>query len=203
MVRSPGITDRKPWRACSTTAWRKLTQQFDDGFGDRAVHEHGYRMLVFAGFFEGVELAAEQRWGHVAVHPIEHPPLDHSLVSLQVDERDAAPGADRDVAVGPLQVGTGDDARLMRRQALVDPARDRLQPGQTVLIVERLTGAHLLDICRRVQVVAFLKRPTQHPLQLLCDGRFAAAETPISTRIVGEVRLAAAISWATGSGKGG
>jgi hypothetical protein len=43
----------------------KPPRQRDDSLGDQALHWHGYRMFVFSEFLKGLELAADQGWGHV------------------------------------------------------------------------------------------------------------------------------------------
>ena len=47
-------------RLPSTARSNELPQQVEDRIGDRAVHDHGDRVFVVAGFLEGFELAAQQ-----------------------------------------------------------------------------------------------------------------------------------------------
>jgi hypothetical protein len=56
---------------------------------------------------------------------LQDPRVDYMLVVFQKDEADSLPGADCDLPVGALDVGTGDDAGLVRAQTLVNPTCDR------------------------------------------------------------------------------
>jgi len=89
-------------------------------------------VLVFTGLLECLELAAQQCGRHITVLALHDPRVDHLLIVCQKDETDSLPAADCDLPVGALEVGTGDDARLMRGQSVVDPTRDRPQPRQPV-----------------------------------------------------------------------
>jgi hypothetical protein len=109
------------------------------------------------------------------VPSLDDPVVDDPLVPFKKDEADTFPAADRDLPVGALEIRAGDDPRLMRRQPLVDPARDGLQPRQTVGIVKRAAGPHLLNIRWRVKIVTLLKSPVQHAPQFKRYRRFATA----------------------------
>jgi len=87
-----------------------------------------HRVLVFTGLLECLELAAQQCRRHITVLALPDPRVDRMLVVFQIDETDPLPAADCDLPVGTLEVGTGDDAGLMRVQAIVDPTCDRPQP---------------------------------------------------------------------------
>ena len=104
--------------------------------------------------------------------------MDYMLVAFQKDEADSLPGADCDLPVRALEVGTGDDAGLVRAQALVNPTCDRLQLGHPIGIVEWAAGTHFLDIRCRMEIVALLKRLAEVAMQFGRDRRLAAARDP-------------------------
>jgi len=85
---------------------------------------------------------------------LHDPRVDYLLVVFQKDEADSLPGADCDLPVGAPEVGTGDDAGLVRAQALVNSTCDRLQPGHPVGVIEWAAGTHLLDIRWRIDCAA-------------------------------------------------
>jgi hypothetical protein len=132
-------------------------------------------VLVEAGFFKRVELALQKRRRHVAVLPLGDAVLDDLLLASEIDQRDAVSVSDRDLPVGALEIGAGNDPGFACRKPVVDPFRDRSQPGHSIGVVERMAGPHLLDIRRRMKVVTLLERPAEHALQFECDRRFAAS----------------------------
>src|SRR4029079_543389 len=86
---------------------------------------------------------------------------DETLVSFEVDQPDAASGADDAVAVGALQGRARDDALPAGSASLVDPPRDCLEPRPAVLVGERHTAAHLLDVLRRMEAIGIAEWPAQ------------------------------------------
>jgi len=109
---------------------------------------------------------------------LHDPRVDYMLVVFQKDEADSLPGADCDLPVGALEVGTGDDTGLVRAQALVNPTCDRLQPGHPVGVIEWAAGTHFLDIRWSMEIVVLLKRPAKDAMQFERDRRLAAARDP-------------------------
>src|SRR5215471_7125599 len=105
-----------------------------------------------------IRSSAQQRGRHITVLALHVPRVDYMLVLFQKDEADSLSGADCDLPIGALEVGTGDDAGLVRAQALVDPTCDRLQPVHPVGVIEWAAGTHFLDIRRRMEIIALLKR---------------------------------------------
>ena len=56
-----------------------------------------------------------------------------------------------------------------------EPLPDRFQPRIAVVVVERLTGGHLVDVGRRVEIVGVGERHPQPLRQRRTDGRLAGA----------------------------
>src|SRR5439155_17951474 len=94
---------------------------------------------------------------------------DDFPAAAKIDEARFAPVADDDLAVGPLERGTGNDARLLLGPLAVDPAGHGFEPGPAVGIVQRDSGVHLGDIRFGVECVALLERPAKARCQLLSD----------------------------------
>ena len=88
---------------------------------------------------------------------LHDPRVDYMLVVFQKDEADSLPAADCDLPVGAFEIGTGDDAGLVRAQALVNLTCDRLQPGHPIGIIEWAAGTHFFDIRWRTEIVALLR----------------------------------------------
>src|SRR5262249_31554519 len=79
------------------------------------------------------------------------------------------------VAVAALERRAGHDAGRARVAMRFDPGSDRFEPGPAVVVGERLTAAHLLDVGRRVKAVGVAKRAIEPRRDQLADGRFAGA----------------------------
>src|SRR5882762_2836677 len=91
-------------------------------------------------------------------------PLRYQLTRAgQVDEYDAV--GPQDLAIAPLQRRARDDSRSPGIGAFADPGGDPLQPRLAVLVVQRVSGGHLRDIGRRMQLVALL-RSEEHTSEL-------------------------------------
>lgn len=65
------------------------------------------------------------------------------------------------VPVRPLEGRARHDRGGRRGFLLADPAGDRREPGPAVLVGQRVAGAHLLNVRRRVEVVPLRRRPTK------------------------------------------
>ena len=67
-----------------------------------------------------------------------------------------------------------DHAKLAEMPPAVDPGGDLLKPEPPVARVERVAGIYFGDVRRRMEVVAFLKKPVE-PLRKGCRDRRLAA----------------------------
>src|SRR6185369_13551032 len=86
------------------------------------------RAFLGGGLLQRRELALQQRSRHEVVLARAQALSDETLVSFEVDQPDAASGADDAVAVGALQGRARDDALPAGSASLVDPPRDCLEP---------------------------------------------------------------------------
>lgn len=91
----------------------------------------------------------------------------------QKNENDAGATSVDNVPVRPLERRTGDDPVLPVIQPPVDPAGNFLQPRIPVLIRQRMSRGHLVDIGLGVQGIAFLEGPTQPTRKEGGNGGFA------------------------------
>lgn len=81
-----------------------------------------------------------------------HPVGEQVAVTVQVQEPDVAAAA-QDVAVAVLERGGRHDAA--GGLVVGDPGGDGLEPGLPVLVVQRVAGAHLVDVRLRMERVRF------------------------------------------------
>ena len=58
------------------------------------------------------------------------------------------------------------------------PLSDRLQPGKPVVVIERMAGRHLHDVCRRMKVVGVRERNSQPLRQGGTNGRLPRPRNP-------------------------
>jgi hypothetical protein len=63
----------------------------------------------------------------------------------------------KNVAILSFQSGAGQDCVLPRGERLLDLLAQTFQPRPSVFVRQRMTAAHLLDICCRMKIVAFKK----------------------------------------------
>ncbi len=138
------------------------------------VDRHDSR-LVRGRLLQRVELAAQQRGRHVFMVACCDPRRDQRLRAFDVDEGNVRPRRANAIAIGALERGAGQYARL----ALTGPAFELLanpvEPGPAVGVGQGRSLPHLLDIGRRMQPVALHERPAELFGEQLGDGRLAAA----------------------------
>src|SRR5262245_1112490 len=65
------------------------------------------------------------------------------------------------IAVSTFQCRTGQHGIFSSGEQLLDLFAQAVQPRPSVLVGERLTAAHLLNICRRMKIVGFKKLPAE------------------------------------------
>ena len=83
--------------------------------------------------------------------------------------------ANQDIAVAAFQSRACDNAARAQTTVAVDPSGDRVQPGPTILVGERNTVVHLLDVCSRVKPIGVLELPSQARSEKCADGGFPRA----------------------------
>ncbi|CAH0271024.1 hypothetical protein SRABI128_03393 [Microbacterium sp. Bi128] len=115
-------------------------------------------------FFQGFELRIQQRERHEMARTRCHAAAEQFPGAVQVHEHHGGVPAADDVAVGTLERAARDDQPGVRRR---EAPADLGQPGCPVVVVQRGTRGHLVDVRLRVQRVAVEEfRP-----QAVGDGR--------------------------------
>ena len=107
--------------------------------------------------------------------PRREPLGDRFPRPCEINQPDARAIADDHLAVTPLERRAGDNPGFAPGAPFVDKRGDRGKPGGAVRVIERVTGAHLGDILRWMQRIAFLKKPAEPPRQRAADRRLAGA----------------------------
>src|SRR4051812_18684967 len=131
--------------------------------------------LVGLQRLEGRQLAAEQQRRHVVAAALLDPVADQPGVGADVGEPDRwVPIADQ-VPVGALERRAGDDGVAPGGLVLPDPRGQSAQPGPAVAVLEGVAGAHLLDVLRRMEVVALGEVPPEAGDELAGHRRLAGS----------------------------
>jgi hypothetical protein len=125
--------------------------------------------------FERGELAVEQRRRHVVPRAVHDPVADQLGCRLDMGEPDRGVAVAEQVAVGALERRAGDDGVVPLRLVLADPGGQPAQPRPAVVVVERDARPHLLDVLRRVELVALGEVPAETGHELGGDGRLPGA----------------------------
>ena len=97
---------------------------------------------------------------------------DQLLIALEMDEMNVGTIANQDIAVAAFQSRACDNAARAQTTVAVDPSGDRVQPGPTIVVGERNTVVHLLDVCSRVKPIGVLELPSQARSEKCADGGF-------------------------------
>src|SRR5262249_61885638 len=102
-------------------------------------------------------------------------PGDELAAAAKIAQPHLRPITNDDLAIGSLERGTGDDARLLHCAPAVNPGGDTLEPRLAVRVGQRNAGMHLRDIGLRVERVTLLESPAEPRRQFLGDRRLARA----------------------------
>src|SRR3954462_8314314 len=98
------------------------------------------------------------------------PPADHLRRAREVKEDDVGTVSTQLFAVPALQRRTAHHAALAAMAA--QPHTDSVEPRVSVVVVERLSRRHLLDVGRRRKVIGVAERPPQPLTQCGAHRRF-------------------------------
>jgi hypothetical protein len=126
----------------------------------------------------GGQLAVQQVRREEVPLPPGQVPGQHVPVFGQVDQPGLGPATQQRVAVLAAQRRAGDDGRLARRDLLVHPGSDGVQPRPAVGVGERLAPVHLGDRHGGMERVGVRERPAQPRRQPRADRGLAAAGRP-------------------------
>jgi len=67
----------------------------------------------------------------------------------------------KNVAIFSFESGVGQHPVLPRSDRPFDLLAQRFQPRPSVFVFQRMTAAHLLDICLRMKIIGFKKMPAE------------------------------------------
>ena len=151
----------------------QIAHNLGDDVIDRSSHVRVDRMLVGAGLLQRCQLAVEQACRHEVPFARGEARGDQLDVAGQIEEMYVRSPASEEIAIAALECRAGNHAGLAGLPPAVDPVRDLFKPGPPVPVVERMSGVHLGDVRRRMEVVAFLEGPTESISERLCDRRLA------------------------------
>jgi hypothetical protein len=101
---------------------------------------------------------------------------DKGAAATQVDQPNLRPVADDDIAIAPLQGGTGDDPGPAFRALAIDPGGHCFEPGLAVGVGQSNAGVHFRDIGLRMEPIAFLRRPAKACGKLFRHGALARTQ---------------------------
>src|SRR6202012_4989429 len=144
----------------------------------RPVRGHGQDPRLALRGLLGGQLAVQQLRREEVPVPPRQVRLERLPALPQVNQRALRPAGQQDVTVFAAERQTGDDGRLPRRDALVHPGPDGLQPRPAVGVGERLAAMHLGDRRRGVEGVGVGGGPAQPLGQLSPDRGLTAAGRP-------------------------
>src|SRR6185437_9643973 len=155
---------------------RRSAEQSDDLVGDflrwRA-HVNGQGLLVRGRLLEGIDLALQEGGRH-EMPMTSGQVFRHNIASAaSIDQTHFRPIADDGLAIGALQRGASDDARLLLGALTVDPGGNGLKPWLAIRIGQRDAGVHFRDVGLGMERVALLERPAKASRQFLRDRRLA------------------------------
>ena len=142
----------------------------------RAVDDQS--LLVALRFLQGCKLAVKECRRHEMIAPPLHAGSNEGLCASEIDEAHLGAASAQAVAINALQGRARDDRRDARAALLVDEAADRREPGPAVLVGQRCSAPHLLDIGRWMKTVGVAERPSEYPREALARGRLAATRNP-------------------------
>ena len=126
------------------------------------------------GFLECFELAVEQIWLHEMAGAPSEALSNNFIISPEVNEND--PFIDpQKLTVALLQRGAGENGRIALLKASADQVTKNVQPRFSISIIERDGAPHLLNIGTRVEIVSFVKLPTEFLGKQSSDRRLARA----------------------------
>ena len=126
------------------------------------------------GFLECFELAVEQIWLHEMAGARSEALSNNFMIPLEVNEND--PFIDpQKLTVALLQRGAGENGRIALLKASADQVTKNVQPRFSISIIERDGAPHLLNIGTRVEIVSFVKLPTEFLGKQSSDRRLARA----------------------------
>ena len=115
--------------------------------------------LPGTGRLEQVELRLQHPGLHEVVLAGRQPLREQLARPGQVQEGHVVPS--QHVAIPAREGGAGDHDRPAGRQPLIHPGCDGGQPRRAVLVGERRSRAHPLDIRRRMEAVALQQVPAE------------------------------------------
>ncbi len=124
---------------------------------------------------QGIKLTLYHAFPHEVALASPHAFEDQRLIAIQEQEADRLVTLADLVAVLLLEGGADDDTHLVLLFQAVGRIADPLQPGGAILIVERGTTGHLLDVGFRVQIIAIDELGPQCLGHLETDAGLAAA----------------------------
>src|SRR3569623_434559 len=113
------------------------------------------RALAGARLLQRRELAFEQFRRHEVACAACEPLREQGLAALEKHERDVVMSGGKDRAVGPFESRAGDDDFAPASARGLDRIGEGHEPRASIVVVERIAAAHLLDIGGRVKRVAF------------------------------------------------
>src|SRR5262245_10616598 len=93
--------------------------------------------------------------------PRRYSPGDQRLVTLEINETDVRSVTDQDISITALQRRTGNDAVPAATTHLVNPGCDRVKPGPAILIGQRNTLMHLVNIGCGMKPIGIRELPMQ------------------------------------------
>src|SRR5439155_8760896 len=121
------------------------------------------------------ELTREQRRADEMAGAVRQPPRQLAFGRLQVHEADPPGVAAQNLTIGTLQGRTGQHEVLASIRRVGNGRVQRRQPRCAIGIGQRDAGVHLLDVARRMPIVALDERPRQVGGEPGADRRFASA----------------------------
>jgi hypothetical protein len=149
---------RIPPRTPGGTAGPEPRHGVVDDLGHRSVDVDDDARLIGTEGLERGELRIEQARRHEVTGASLGAGGEHVTASVEVHEPHLRRTREDGVAVVALQRGAGDDETGAPVGRLGERGADDLEPGPAVVVVERHTRRHLLDVGHRVQVVGVGER---------------------------------------------
>lgn len=125
------------------------------------------------GRLERSDLTPEQRGGHVVPLAPAQSFLEKPGLCFEMDESNVVSCLCETLPECFFQRGARENAVLAPIAQPGNQGAQRVEPGQTILIAQRIRGAHLFDVPRGVQVIGIEESPAERPGKFGSDRRLS------------------------------
>src|SRR5262245_15972621 len=119
------------------------------------------RILVGVRLLQGCDLTIENGCRHKMPFACGQARGNYRPVAVQINDTYLRSPTGEEVPVAALERRAGHHAGVTDLPPAVDPVCELFEPRPPVAVIKRMAGTHLVDVRRRMEVVAFPEWPSE------------------------------------------